>query len=103
MTNAPRNAPRSPSVATRTQTVVIPVYMASPRETPRINESMGDVKYIVHRADPSTYSVAPMGSQLIMSVEAAEEDWLNSNMRLNMMESRTVNDGKKIKSCVHVR
>jgi len=103
MTKAPRNAPRNPSAAVSTQTVVIPVYRASPRETPRINESMGDVKYMVHRADPSTYSVAPMGSQLIMSVEAAEEDWLNSNMRLNMMESRTMNDGKKVRSCVHVR
>ena len=83
--------------------MVIPVYIASPRETPKINESIGDVKYMVHRADPSTYSVAPIGSQLIMSVEAAEEDWLNSNMRLNMMESRTVKDGKKIRSCVHAR
>jgi len=57
----------------------------------------------VHRADPSTYSVVPMGSQLIMSVEAAEEYWLNSDMRLNMMASRTAKDGRKIRNCVHVR
>ena len=103
MTNAPRNAPRSPSVAVRIQIEVMLVQMASPSETPKINESRGDVKYMMHRADPSTYSVAPMGSQFIMSVEAAEEDWLNSNMRLNMMERKTVNDGIKIRSCVHVR
>ena len=103
MTNAPRNAPRSPSVAARIQIEVMLVWMASPSEAPKINESMGDMKYMMHRADPSTYSVAPMGSQFIMSVEAAEEDWLNSNMRLNMMERKTVNDGIKIRSCVHVR
>jgi hypothetical protein len=70
--------------------------MASAKEAPRKAEAMGEMKYMVVREEPRTNSPAVMGSQFTMSVEAALEDWLNSNMKLYIMDRKVMKEGRKI-------
>jgi hypothetical protein len=49
--------------------------------------------------EAKTNSMAFMGSQLMMSAEPTEDDWLNSKSKPYITEAKVIKDGRKIATC----